>query len=83
MKDVILAINIDKRSTAAPTVQEVLTKYGEMIHFRLGLHDLHHGENNENGRILLQVIGDDAKIQALQAELAALDLVKVQDMELE
>ena len=40
MKDVILAISIDKRSTAAPTVQEVLTKYGEMIHFRLGLHDL-------------------------------------------
>ena len=36
-----------------------------------------------DGRILLQVIGDDAKIQALQAELSALDLVKVQAMELE
>lgn len=41
MKNVVMAISIDKRSKAAPTVQEVLTKYGEMIHFRLGMHDLH------------------------------------------
>ena len=54
-----------------------------MIHFRLGMHDLHHGENNETGRILLQVIGDDTKIDALKADLSALELVKVQDMELE
>ncbi|MFR6291606.1 MAG: hypothetical protein ACLUKQ_09150 [Peptococcaceae bacterium] len=83
MKNVVMAISIDKRSKAAPTVQEVLTKYGEMIHFRLGMHDLHHGENNETGRILLQVIGDDTKIDALKADLSALELVKVQDMELE
>lgn len=83
MKNVIMAISIDKRSTKAPTVQEILTKYGEMIQFRLGMHDLHHGENNETGRILLQVIGDDTKIDSLKAELAALDLVKVQTMELE
>lgn len=37
MKDVILAINIDKRSTAAPTVQEVLTKYGRNDSFPFGL----------------------------------------------
>lgn len=83
MKNVIMAVNIDKRSKAAPTVQEVLTKYGEMIHFRLGVHDLHHGENNENGRIILQVIGDDAKVAALSDELSSLELVKVQAMELE
>ena len=83
MKNVIMAVSIDKRSTAAPTVQEVLTKYGEMIQFRLGVHDLHHGENNENGRIILQVIGEDAEIDALTAALSGLDLVKVQTMELE
>ena len=54
-----------------------------MIQFRLGVHDLHHGENNENGRIILQVIGEDAKIDALTAALSGLDLVKVQTMELE
>lgn len=83
MKNMVFAISIDKRSTAAPTVQEILTKYGEMIHFRLGIHDLHHGQNNENGRILLQVIGEDAKIQNFQRELSALSMVKVQVMELE
>ena len=36
-----------------------------------------------HGSILLQVIGADEKIQALQNDLAALDLVKVQSMELE
>ena len=83
MKNVIMAISIDKRSKAAPTVQEVLTKYGEMIQFRLGMHDLHRGENAETGRILLQVVGDSDKIASLQTELTALDLVKVQTMELE
>ena len=83
MKDVIMAISIDKRSSAAPTVQEILTKYGEMINFRLGLNDLHHSEKNENVRILLQVVGEAGKIQALQDALSELDLVKVQAMELE
>ena len=79
MKDVIMAVGVDKRSAAASTVQEILTKYGDMIHFRLG----HHGEGEDNGRILLQVIGDDARIDAMKAELSALNLVKVQAMELE
>lgn len=83
MKDVIMAISVDKRSTAAAALQEVLTRYGELIHFRLGMHNLHSEAKKENGRIILQVIGSDEKIQAMQDELAALDLVKVQSMELE
>ncbi|MBR5318829.1 MAG: hypothetical protein IKU46_04450 [Peptococcaceae bacterium] len=83
MKEVIMAISVDKRSTSAAALQETLTKYGELIHFRLGMHNLHSEEKKENGRILLQVIGADEKIQALQNDLAALDLVKVQSMELE
>ena len=83
MKEVIMAISVDKRSTSAAALQETLTKYGELIHFRLGMHNLHSEAKKENGRILLQVIGADEKIQALQNELAAMDLVKVQSMELE
>lgn len=83
MKEVIIAISVDKRSTSAKALQETLTKYGELIHFRLGMHNLHRADKAENGRILLQVVGADEKIQVLQAELAALDLVKVQAMELE
>ncbi len=83
MKDVIMVIQIDKRSTAAPAVQEVLTHYGDIIHFRLGIHDLHHGDALENGRILLQATGEDAQVDALARELQALELVRVQTMELE
>lgn len=83
MKEVIMVISVDKRSTSAKTLQETLTKYGELIHFRLGMHNLHREDKAEHGRILLQAIGSDEKIQALQSELAALDLVKVQSMEVE
>lgn len=83
MKEVIMAISVDKRSTSAKLLQETLTKYGELIHFRLGMHNLHCEDKKESGRILLQVVGADEKIQALQDELAAMDLVKVQAMELE
>ena len=47
------------------------------------MHNLHRADRAENGRILLQVIGADEKIQALQNELEVLDLVKVQAMVLE
>lgn len=45
MNDVIMAVIIDKRSTAAPTVQQILTTYGDIINFRLGFHDLHQGRD--------------------------------------
>ncbi len=83
MNDVIMAIIIDKRSTAAPTVQQILTTYGDIIHFRLGFHDLHSGIADENGQILLQIKGDTARIDKLTKELAALELVKVKSMSLD
>ena len=83
MNDVIMAIIIDKRSTAAPTVQQILTTYGDIINFRLGFHDLHQGEANENGQILLQLKGENSRIDQLTKELAALDLVKVKFMSLD
>ena len=83
MKEVVMAVSIDKRSKSAAAVQETLTKYGELIQFRLGMHDLHVGENNETGRILLQAAGEEDRIQSLEKELCALDLVKVQTMVLE
>ena len=83
MNDVIMAVIIDKRSTAAPTVQQILTTYGDIINFRLGFHDLHQGETNENGKILLQLRGEAARIDQLTKELSALDLVKVKSMSLD
>lgn len=83
MNDVIMAVILDKRSTAAPTVQKILTTYGDIIHFRLGFHDLHQGETNENGQIILQLKGQEERISQLTKELSALDLVKVKSMSLD
>ena len=83
MNEVVMAIIIDKRSTAAPTVQQILTAYGDIINFRLGFHDLHQGPADENGQILLQLKGDTARIDKLTQELSALELVKVKSMSLD
>lgn len=83
MTNVIMAVLIDKRSTAAPMVQEILTKYGHIIYLRLGFHELHHGDTNEVGQILLQLCGTVDQVGQLQAELSALDLVKVKSMSLD
>ena len=47
MQEVIMAISVDKRSTSAKALQETLTKYGELIHFRLGMHNLHRADRAE------------------------------------
>lgn len=83
MSNVIMAVIIDKRSTAVPTLQQILTTYGDIIHLRLGFHDLHHEYASENGQIILQLKGDERRIHQLSQELSALSLVKVTTMTLE
>ncbi len=81
MDETIMAIVIDKRSTAAPTVQEILTRYGEIINLRVGFHDLHQ-DGNENGQILLHLKGEMKIITQLEQSLQKLNLVKVKTMSL-
>jgi hypothetical protein len=50
-----MGISVDKRSDFAPKVQEVLTKHGQNILARFGIHD----DSDDNGLITLNVRGDE------------------------
>lgn len=79
----IMAILQQNRVETAPSVQNVLTKYGCYIHVRLGLHEAAAGLCNSDGLILLQLAGADLPLENFIAELEAIDRVKVKVMELD
>jgi putative iron-only hydrogenase system regulator len=70
----IIGIIVDKRTQAAPKVQEVLTKYGDSILSRVGIHDP--GEE-QNGLITLNVRDTCERIEKLEHELGSLEGVQV------
>ncbi|SNX54345.1 hypothetical protein [Thermoanaerobacterium sp. RBIITD] len=72
----IMGISVDKRSDFAPKVQEVLTKHGDNILARFGIHD----DGNDNGLITLNVRGDEGYINEFSSELSNIPTVKVNHM---
>lgn len=78
---IIMAVLVDKRNNAAPTVQEVLTKHGCIISTRIGLHQV--SECSDNGLIILHLCGDDDKIEILEKDLEGISGVKVKKMKLD
>ena len=77
----IMAILIDKRTDAAPKVQEILTENGCIIETRLGLHESV-DQCSEEGLILVTLCGSQDEIDALKTELEAVHRVKVDTMQL-
>lgn len=73
----IVGIIVDKRPDAAPKVQEILTKFGDSILARFGLHDP--GEE-QHGLITLNVRDKQEKIDALLGELTSVEGVNVKSM---
>jgi putative iron-only hydrogenase system regulator len=69
-----MGILVDKRTKSAPKVQEVLTKYGDSILSRIGIHDP--GEK-EHGLITLNLRDKEEQLEALTQELEHLDGVTV------
>ncbi len=76
----IMAVLLDKRTDAAPTVQEILTKHGCIISSRIGLHQV--TECIEEGLIILHLCGSIEEVDKLEKELSAIHRVKVQKMKI-
>lgn len=76
----IVGISVDKRTKSAPVVQQVLTKFGDNIISRYGVHDV--GEH-ERGLITLNFIGGNESLNQLESELSNLDGVIVKSINLE
>ena len=79
----IMAVLQENRVETATKVQEVLTRNGCNIRFRLGLHDAGLESCSNSGLILLQVCGAKTEVEQLQAELQQVPHVKVRLMSLE
>ncbi|MBT7304544.1 MAG: hypothetical protein HN849_33735 [Victivallales bacterium] len=79
-KHVIVGVHITDRVTNAALVQEVCTSYGCAIRTRLGLHDTGEEFCSPNGLLLLEFVGGDDRLAALEAQLGGIDGLEVQTM---
>lgn len=69
----IMAIRINGRISQAPSVQEVLTRYGCNIKTRVGFHEVNEDQCSMDGILILQLFGKESEIQAMFDELKQLD----------
>jgi transposase len=76
----VMGITINLRTAHAPSVQEILTKYGCIIKTRLGLHETDDITCSEQGILLLQLKGNEEEIENLKNELLKIDGVNVNTM---
>jgi hypothetical protein len=77
----IMAILIDKRTDAAPTVQKILTEHGCIIKTRLGMHESR--DCADEGMIILDLTASNTEVEALEEELKSVEGVNVKSMVLD
>ena len=77
---VILGVHITERARNALPVQQVLPEFGGSIKTRLGLHEPQGDNGGPNGLLLIELIGGEARADALAARLKAVDGVFVKKM---
>lgn len=59
----VVAMVISTRNETAVNVQKVLTAWGCMIKTRLGIHDGVMDKCTQTGLVLMEMVGEDAKIE--------------------
>lgn len=79
-KTVVFGILLGQRTNTAPKFQEIITKHGCIINTRVGLHHATRNACPTGGVILLDLIGEDQEIQALEDDLKTLSEVQIQRM---
>ncbi len=65
----ILALKIGNREGTAQSIQAILTEYGCLIKVRLGLHNLPPSSCSPLGLVIMELVGEDAEIEALVDKL--------------
>lgn len=74
----VMSIRVDHRTDAAPRMQEILTKNGDLILGRFGIHD---PDEVNHGLITLNLRSDMGRIQNMMDELNGLEGIKVNHMQ--
>ena len=75
---IIIAIHVTDRLKHAMKVQEAITKYGDCIKTRLGLHHTEGKSAKPNGLILIEFVGTLAKQKEFTAALNKIEGVEAQ-----
>ena len=73
----ILLVLVGKRRESAVEVQRLLTEYGCYIKTRLGLHEASENMCAEEGLIILELVGEKAKQDALYEALQKVSCINV------
>jgi hypothetical protein len=74
----IVAVHITDRLTEAADIQGVLTKYGDIIKTRLGLHEIESG--GASGLLLLDVTPPAQRIEQFENDLQQVEGVEVKSI---
>jgi len=79
-KIVILGLLIGSEVVDIVTFQQLLTKYGNVIRTRLGLHESHYETSKIKGLLLLEMVGDAAEIASFEKAVSKISGIQVQKM---
>jgi hypothetical protein len=79
-KHVVMGVHIQDRVKEASKVQAALTEFGCNIKTRVGMHEVDENFCASGGIVVLELVGDEAKQDALKAQLTAIEGVDVQTM---
>jgi hypothetical protein len=77
----IVAVHITDRLKEAVEIQGVLTKYGDIIKTRLGLHEV--DADGMSGLLLLDVIPPSDRIEQFESDLKQIEGVEVKTISFE
>ena len=78
----LMIVLVDARRKQAPAVQEILTGWGCSIKTRIGIHDGVLDKCSDNGLIILELVGDEAKQKELAKRLNVLPGVKTRTVDI-
>jgi hypothetical protein len=79
-KIVVLGILIGNEVADIVAFQQLLTKYGNVIRTRLGLHENHYETPKIKGLLLLEMVGDDAEIATFEKAACQISGIQIQKM---
>lgn len=74
----VMSIRVDHRTDSAPRMQEILTRNGDLILGRFGIHD---PEEINHGLITLNLRSDMGRIQNMIDSLNGLEGIKINHMQ--
>ena len=77
---IILGIFIGNEVMDIVSFQHLLTKYGNVIRTRLGLHESHYEVPKVKGLLLLEMFGDASEIASFEKAVHKISGIQVQKM---